>query len=462
MPLETPIIAAATPPGSAMRGIIRLAGENVYSFLPALFLQGQSAPLPSAPPESPRIFTGSLCLWMPQRSVPAKIFYWPHARGYTGQETVEIHTVSNPAFLDAVVQTFLRTEKIRLAEPGEFTMRAFLNGKLDLTQAEAVLAVIDAKTPSELTVALKQLAGNVAQPIAEIRENLLNLLVALEASMDFAEEDISFISEQDLQSAIKSAHRKTEKIFSQLQARTHFHETPLILLVGQPNAGKSTLFNTLLKSQRALVSPLSGTTRDYLESPITLGSWSCRLVDTAGLDVGQAGEPTQKSPIDAQAQHAALELAKQADIIVCCREPKNEHIELATSPSCAVIHVRTKSCVANSVADAEDMLQLGEIAVSALENQGIGVLREVLVQMLAKRATAGEVLPGTALRCLETLDKAVKSLEETLLMLESKNGDESLVAAQIRYTIDHLGLVDGTLHTEDILERLFSHFCVGK
>lgn len=451
--IEETILAPATPPGSAQRGIIRISGPASWQLLATRFI-----PLPDSPPPAPWTTVGSLFPWSPSRPVPAKLFYWPPGRGYTGQSSVEVHTLANPPLLDAIVNALLETRRARLAHPGEFTMRAFLAGRLDLTRAEAVLAVIDADSRPELQIALRQLAGNLALPLQGLREKLLDLLAHLEAGMDFAEEEIEFVSRTEIRQSLRNALAETNALLHRIDSRGQTGHRPLLLLLGPPNAGKSTLFNALLKNNHAIVSPVPGTTRDYLEAEIELGDWKCRLIDSAGL----TPEDRHASEIDRRAQEKARDLAARADLVLLCEEAdafsNDFSADLPFLPENKTLRIRTKTD-RHAPAPLPDYLD-----VSVHAESGLDELSRTVVARLDALFGRGEVVPGTALRCRNALAGAADALRRAHAMTETDEVlfDESLLAAEIRDAANRLGLIDGSLHTEDILDRIFSRFCIGK
>jgi len=354
---------------------------------------------------------------------PAQLLFWQEGHSYTGDETVEIHTIGSPVLLDAVIATLLATsERIRLANPGEFTLRAFLSGRLDLPQAEAVLGVIDAADNADLKTALRQLAGNVSAPLSAVRMILFETLAQLEASLDFAEEEIPTISEQALQQTLTEAFEHIDHIRKKITHRGIAEGKPKIVLAGPPNAGKSTLFNKLVQKDAALVSPLAGTTRDYLEAEIDWDGIPVVLIDTAGIG------GTVACDLDKSAQTKAQELLKQADVVVYCHK---EHA--AGTPTSKTIFFQTKT--------PNDPL---ESLIKA-------------VGTLLRRSPDYGMLANTALRCRESLIAAGDSLSRAQQLT-----DASLVALEIRNAVNQLGLIDGTIHTEDLLDTIFSRFCIGK
>ena len=230
----------------------------------------------------PRAIRGDLRLPGLSSPLPCHAYLWPDGRSYTGQAVVEIHTLGSPPLLQLVLQS-LCTAGARLAGPGEFTLRAFLAGRIDLTQAEAVLGVIDAGDAGALDVALRQLAGGLARPLSHLRDALLELLAHLEAGFDFADEALAFITPEDLDRQLAEASRAVAHLRRQVAARGDATDVVCAVLVGRPNTGKSSLFNALAGDRAALVSDHPGTTRDYLTADIELDGVKYRLVDTAGM-----------------------------------------------------------------------------------------------------------------------------------------------------------------------------------
>lgn len=450
--LEETIFAKATAPGGALRGIIRIAGPAAVRSIRTWFEPEIDA--------GRRGFAqrGNLYPWGAAYPVPATLLYWPAGRGYTGDETVEIHTWGAPPILQAAMAAIGRHEGVRLAKPGEFTLRAFLSGRLDLTQAEAVLGVIDADSEKKLEVSLRQLAGGIASPLKEIRESLFDLLVRLEAGLDFAEEDVEFVAVPEIRRILAAAAADTESLFRRMRSRALSDEMPRVVLAGPPNAGKSTLYNALLGRDLAIVSPEAGTTRDYLETKTMFDGAACILTDTAGRDgTGPDGG------VDAAAREHAVETIERADLVVYCSETSDEAETPGTAiPPERLLRVRTKI----DLVDENGMETPGEpsLGVSSKTGRGIDSLRRAVGRRLRAGIPGDEVVPGTALRCRDALDTAAQSLRRSLdaTAPDEPAFDESLLAAEIRVAINALGLVDGTVHADDVLDRIFERFCIGK
>src|SRR5262245_21372422 len=274
MHLEDTIVALATAPGPGLRAIVRLSGPK------ALVIAATDFTGETPPARERRTYPGHLLLAETTFPLPADLVVFPGPDSYTGQDVVEIHTISSPPLVDRLIAGLL-AGGARAARPGEFTMRAFLAGKLDLPKAEAVLGVIEAGDRDQLRTALAQLAGNVTRPLDGLREDLLNLLADIEAGLDFAEEDITFVGRDDLLIRLAKGMAQVTLVRRQLDSRERSDASFRAVLVGRPNAGKSRLFNALTGG-KAIVSPEPGTTRDYLIGRLEFDGAVMDLIDTAG------------------------------------------------------------------------------------------------------------------------------------------------------------------------------------
>ena len=422
------IIAPASAPGGAFRGILRLSGPLSVQALRELV-----EPTFDSGTEN-RIASASFFPWDRRRPVPVTIFYWPKGHGYTGEESLEIHTVGSPPIIDAIIAAICRNENVRLANPGEFTMRAFLAGRMNLTQSEAILGVIEATTDVALDTALNQLAGGIAKPIKELREQLFDILVRLEAGFDFAEENIEFVSVQEIRSILASALERTESIRHKMMGRRLSEAKPRIVLIGPPNAGKTTMFNRLLGSERGIVSPTPGTTRDYLEADWNVDGIPCVLVDTAGFGL------QLQNDIDITEQKLSTPAAT-ADLILYCLEDGTES---------------SKSEADGIPLDTQQILFIRPKGTASL-----GEIRNEITARLRESFFSFDVVASTALRCRESVERANLALENAQKLIDTAF-DESFVASEIRVALNFLGEIVGEIHTDELLDGIFSRFCIGK
>jgi tRNA modification GTPase len=451
--LDDTIAAQASAPGGGARAILRLSGPASVASLETLFRDARGQPFRER--STSRVVPGEMLLEDDRPGLPCDLYYWPPGSGYTGQRAVELHTFGCPPLVEHFLERLFRVG-VRSAQPGEFTLRAFLAGRLDLTQAEAVLGVIEAGTRYEMEVALAQLAGGLGHPLSELRHHLVETLAHLEAGFDFVEEDISFLEADQLREALQRAMERLEATLEQLRSRGGTDSLPRIVLTGRPNAGKSSLFNALVEGgPGAIVSPEPGTTRDFLEAELELDGLRCRLIDTAGI------EPRVTDRIAAEAQRHTNEQSLQADLELRCVEiVADGKFEVPPAPGENApprLLVRTK-CDRPTGPHETPTVELVE--TSARTGWGCAALRQAIRRKLLG-TTTGEVVPATAVRCREALESARDSLKRAKELAEH-GSDEVLVAAELRGGLDRLGEVVGAVHTEDLLESIFSRFCVGK
>jgi tRNA modification GTPase len=454
--LDDTIGALACAAGGSGRGIIRVSGPAAVTSVETLFepvdgRRWKSARFASA-------HAGALRLTAVRAPLPVLLYLWPTGRSYTGQPVVEIHAPGSPPLLEAVLAD-LFARGVRPASAGEFTLRAFLAGRIDLVQTEAVLGVIDAADTQHLTVALRQLAGGVSGRIAQLRSRLMDLLADLEAGLDFVEEDIQFVSRDEVIHRITAAEAAIDELLTQCNSRMQSTGRVRIVLAGLPNAGKSTLFNELVGCDAALISRTAGTTRDYLRGTVDWQGLAVELIDTAGWEPeSQRGGTAQVAHILGQNQW------QQSDLIMWCSacdlEASEQQLEADLLASLRrdgrpLLFVRTK-------ADLEVAGSAPGLAVSAVSRQGLVDLTAECVRTLSgPRGGSSDLIGTTAARCRESLAHSRQSLSRARETAESRMGDE-LLAVEIREAVDHLGRILGTVYTDDILDRIFSRFCIGK
>jgi len=453
------IVAIGTAAGGSPRGMVRLSGPAVLSCLQNLFTPADTAQV-IATIRRPCLVPGSFNCHEPDLAeVPCDLFLWPNERSYTRQPTAELHTLGSPPLLAQLVKTIC-DHGARLAEPGEFTLRAFLAGRLDLTQAEAVLGVIDANSSTDLEVALTQLAGGLSQPLAQLREQLLQLLAELEAGLDFAEEDIEFISSEQLTQQLSAARIITVGVLEQLSSRSEASDLPRVVLSGPPNAGKSSLFNALVErygkldaNVQALVSEQSGTTRDFVTATITENGVARLLVDTAGVE-----SPTTAVSIDRMAQSATELQLRQASLVVRCVDGRPIDHDGSAADDGAQLTVTTKSDLLTTPLHCTN----AQLACSSFTGAGLQDFASLLSEKLKEtNDDAKATVSNTAARCVDSLRQADDSLGQALQLVTARGGEE-LIAAEVRTTLHALGQVVGVVYTDDILDRIFGQFCIGK
>jgi tRNA modification GTPase len=469
---------------------VRISGPDVLACLNTIFQPNDERE--SFPPPHLKAISGSLRLTGMNAALPCDLFFWPEKRSYTGQIVAELHVMGCPPILEALLKS-LCTSGARMAEPGEFTLRAFLSGRIDLTQAEAVLGVIDSADPRELQVAVAQLAGGLASPLHGLREALLDLLAHLEAGFDFADEDLPFITTHDLQNRLACALENVNQLKSQMKSRTISQAAVRAVLYGLPNTGKSSLFNALTRKEHALVSDLPGTTRDYLTAELDFDGRKCQLIDTAGFNPKLAQTANIIHAPDLAAQKTSSNQLSQAHLRILCLDATRpldewEQTELQRSDDLHQIAVWTKIDALSRTphtpcAEAAHGVCL-LLSTSSLTGEGLEILLETLRQMAHSIDTVkSDVVAGTAARCRQSIHNAGESLQNARELAQKgtvpfspttasrrcpENRDsphvagEELIAAEIRTALEELGKVVGAVYTDDVLDRIFSRFCVGK
>ncbi len=448
------IAAIASAPGGAARGIVRLSGPAAIAIVETCFRPQPERPLGTI--RTARALAGTLSLAAGAlRDLPADVYLWPNERSYTRQKVAEIHTLGSPPLVSAVLKAVCLAGA-RPAEPGEFTLRAFLAGRIDLTQAEAVLGIIDARGEQDFRTALAQLAGGLARPLDQARDALLELLAQLEAGLDFVEEDIQFVTRQQIEKELDAASSVIQQAGAQLAGRGHCDESVRAALIGWPNVGKSSLFNALSQQAAALVSNEPGTTRDYLVATLDLDGVRCQLIDTAGVEPDGGG-----ACLAAMAQQLAAVQARDCDISLLCLDasrPANdwEGRELVANRDGQQLVILTK-CDGPQRSEAPP----DAIETSALAGLGLNALRHALHGAVLRVQRSETAAGMTAQRCAQSIRATGQALARASELNRAAGGEE-LIAWEIRWALAELGQVVGAVYSDDILDRIFSRFCIGK
>jgi tRNA modification GTPase len=445
------IAAIASPPGPAPRGIVRLSGPAAISTPLESFIPRNDE---SMPPGRARVVSGSLRVDGLRPLLPVMLGLWPAPRTYTGQDLAEIHLVGASPLVNLVLAHCLG-RGARAAEPGEFTLRAFLSGRIDLTRAEAVLGVIEAQNPAQLGAALEQLAGGLSGPIMAMRNHLLDVVAHLEANLDFTEEpDVDLLGRAALAGELEHSAAELEMIERQLSARDRPDGRPRVVLFGPPNVGKSRLYNALVGNGRAIVSPQAGTTRDYLSAVFDCDGLTVELVDTAGVEAAD-------DSISTQAQALRGLQVDRADLLLVCRAADTpDRLAAGLAPDCRKLLVWTKSDRGLRARDGDGDAR-DAIITSAATGYGLEALRSAIAVSIRCQENDGNLPAGTAARCRGSLRRAREALGQASECLLRGDGEE-LVAFDLRSAVDELGKVVGAVVTDDILDRIFSRFCIGK
>lgn len=403
------------------------------------------------------------------------VLLWPTARSYTGQPSAELHLIGSLALLDALVDRLIGAGA-RAARAGEFTMRAFLAGRMDLPQAEAVLGVIDAEDSRTLDQALSQLAGNLSRPLQAARSELLDLLADVEAGLDFVDEDIEFVTDEHLLQRLGELRDRLLSTATQLRERSASQSALEIVLRGLPNAGKSCLLNAVSRTESAIVTDQAGTTRDAISVGFEIQGHPVQMTDTAGIEWRAEHEPD--SAVLAKAQAQARGAASRADLCLWCVDasdpvpgPALDYLHQALSATDdykkTIEHwlVLTKSDLMSEPPPWAESIANDEIPttlVSAITGRGIDGLQARIAgaaERIDPTETGGVI--GTAARCRDSLTAASLAIGRAIDMTQTQAGHE-LVAAEIRAAAAAIGNVTGEVYTDDLLDRVFSRFCIGK
>ena len=470
-PNET-IAALASAPGAGAAGILRISGPDVRRVLDRVFR-------PDDPPDFAkariaRRHTGQMRLTAFRSEIPVAVYFWPTARSYTGQPLAELQTIGSPPLLEEALSE-IYAHGARPARPGEFTLRAFLAGRIDLVQAEAVLGVIDAHDHQQLEQALSQLAGALSTRLTAVRGDLLDLLADIEAGLDFVEDDLQFVSTDDIIRRLASSQERLAAILEQTDDRMRSTGRRTVVLAGLPNAGKSTLFNALIGRDAALVSRQSGTTRDYLCAPLDADGTAIELIDTAGWD-----RPVNR--IDELAQSLCGEQLQNAELVLWCSAADFGRTtrELDARSRAGLVHqpipvltvatkcdLRTSSgksggSQGRSAEGASSAVPSASVAISAVTGAGLSDLVQAVVSLLSSTAAGNRVFVGTtAARCRQSFHGTIAAIDDAREIAETGGGEE-LVAVALRDALGYLGRILGEVYTDEILDRVFSRFCIGK
>ena len=446
--LSDPIAALGTPPGRSAVAVVRVSGVGAFE-VAARVIRGFS-------PEPGRVARLATFLGADGEPVDRGLYLvFQGPRSETGEDVVELHPHGG-LLVPAQLLAALHSAGARPARPGEFTRRAVLNGKLDLLQAEAVADLVDATAVAQGRSALRQLEGGLSRRLSALRERLVELLALLGYEVDFPEEDDGPISRPVLQSRTAELRLEVQRLLATAPLGERLHDGALVVFAGRPNAGKSSLFNALLGTERALVTEIPGTTRDTIEAATAMEGWPVRLADTAGLW-------DAPGRLDALGVEVSRRYLAAADLVLLCVEAGRElgDDEQAIVGERPVIVVRTKSDLTGRRADGQAGSE--EPCVSVVTGEGLDTLRHAIV---ARLFGAGEGYADlepmlTRERHRVALARAAAELAAATPQLAPR-GDPVLAAHHVRLAVSALDELIGVVGTEEIFDRIFSRFCVGK
>jgi len=460
------IIALSTPPGSGAIGVIRLSGPKTIEMVDRVFygrnltkVEGNTVHFGKIKDEQDRMIDECL----------ATVFLAP--RSYTKEDVIEISCHGSSYIIEQILQLFLRAGA-RHAERGEFTMRAFLNGQLDLSQAEAVADLIASNNEGSHELAMKQMRGGFSDQIAELRQELIDFAALIELELDFGEEDVQFADRDRLENLVTKIKGVIKKLIDSFHLGNVIKNGVATVIAGRPNAGKSTLLNALLNEERAIVSDIAGTTRDTIEELLNINGINFRLIDTAGIRKAQ--DTIEKIGVD-----KTMEKISESTVVVYVFdvwESKPEDLWQDVDKFLEGSKVLTKGSKQIFVANKMDLNPYTEpsdyykeglisaenlITTSALNKMNIEALKDLLHRAVIDNPELMDQTIVSNSRHYDALHSAYESLDKVLQGLTSGiTGD--FIAMDIRQALYYLGTITGEIHTDDLLDSIFTRFCIGK
>lgn len=445
------ICALSTPNGIGAIGVVRVSGEGSIALITANFNKDLTKK------DTHTLHFGNFIDQDKTVIDEVLVSLFHHGKSFTGEESVEISTHGSPYILQKVMEVLVNTGA-RIANPGEFTMRAFFNGKMDLSQAEAVADLIASQSKRAHEIALNQLKGSLSNELKGLREELIHFASLVELELDFAEEDVEFADRTELLDLIIKVLGVIQKMIQSFELGNAIKNGVPVAIVGAPNTGKSTLLNQLLEDDRAIVSNIAGTTRDVIEEMLNIDGIVFRLIDTAGI------RETEEE-IEAIGIQKSLKKIQEAQLVICMmdaslqksvEEARNWYSELVEKyPSKKIIKVLNKIDV------AYDGLQENEIGISAKDNLNIDQLKKWMVDQIIGGVDMQNEIIVTNARHRDALIKTQEALNQAKFGLETQiTGD--FVAMDIRQAMFWLGSITGQISEDDLLANIFSKFCIGK
>jgi tRNA modification GTPase len=447
------IVAPITPPGTSAIGVIRVSGKQALPIVQAIFPSKRLADQSSHTLHYGKLVHAGQLL----DEVLLSLFIAPFS--YTGEDSIEISTHGNPLILQKVLDALVQ-QGARMARPGEFTQRAFLNGKLDLTQAEAVADLIHADSDAAQKSALHGLRGGFSKTLHQLREQLIRFASLIELELDFATEDVEFADRSTFLSLIEEISRVTRTLIESFRLGNVVRNGIRIAIIGKPNAGKSTLLNALLNEERAIVSAIAGTTRDTVEESLLIDGIRYHFIDTAGI------REESDDVIERIGIAKSLEKMRSADLVLYVYDLKEEaaqQIELAKSrlekEGIRYLLVANKADLVNQRIHIDETTQT--VFLAAQSGEGIDLLKKQIHQrMVGDRVSVDQTIVTNA-RHLEALQNLQIASDRIHQGLSTKiSGD--LLAIDIRTALSWIGEITGEVTSEDKLDYIFSKFCIGK
>lgn len=448
------IVALATSPGAqGAIAVIRVSGNEAITIVNDVFKGKDLIKQESHTIHFGTIRDGEEVL----DEVLVSLFVAPNS--YTKENAVEISTHNSKYIIERVINLLIK-RGARAARAGEFTLRAFLNGGLDLSQAEAVADLIASNSAASHQVAMQQMRGGFSNQLRKLREDLVHFASLIELELDFSEEDVEFANRDQLKGLVQQIYSVITKLIRSFEQGNVLKNGVPVVIAGKPNVGKSTLLNALLNEERAIVSDIAGTTRDTIEDEINIHGVTFRFIDTAGIR-------DTEDVIEAKGVERTREKMKQARLIIYLFDPIQDRIETVQQQIAEVKDLNIPFVVIINKSDLlsdEDKLEyaiLNPLYISAKEQTGIEELKtELLNQVNLSNINTDDVMV-TNIRHVEALQHTQVALERVLFGIDNPVTSDFL-AMDIRQSLHHLGEITGTVTTDDLLENIFSKFCIGK
>lgn len=456
------ICAIATPPGSGAIAIIRLSGIRCLEIALKIF-KPNSGKLDETTIESHHMYYGNI-LYNEHVLDEVLMSYFKAPQSYTGEDVIEISCHGSEYIQQRLIEIFIE-EKVRLAEPGEFTMRAFINGKFDLSQAEAVADLIASQSKTAHKIAINQMRGGFSGKINVLRKRMLDFVSLIELELDFSEEDVEFADRGQLLELINQIKTELNSLIDSFKIGNAIKKGIPVAIIGRPNVGKSTLLNAILNEEKAIVSEIPGTTRDTIEDTIIIEGYTFRFVDTAGL---RASEDVIES-IGIERTYDKIELATLILYVCDVSQANVEKMTEVLSEFKKYIEDEEKHFifVANKIDQLEeipphlkDMLDMDTVFVSAKRKENIHLLAETLVSKVKEKSITSDVIVSNT-RHYEALVNALTALDQVEQGFET-NLPTDLITIDLRQALHHLGTITGEVTTDEVLSNIFSKFCIGK